>query len=227
MVERRVTREDLEEEAIESKVEALRKQGRRPPGLKASHLLVMLPKSVRTSDGPSRRREQLESKARTWSERIRDSLSTSPSVEDLYRALQNVEAKVPEPLRVVVNAQLTFPRAGAARGVRALPDGWRRVVPDFAEGAEALADSDRLGQLSEPVRSKYGWHLVVVHETLPELVPEPEALRELAVDRVLRRRRTERLQMLFRRWKRGVSISTRPGVFERESTPESANDSSK
>ena len=212
-IESRWTREDLETEEIESKMETLRQQARRPPGLKASHLLVMLPKSVRQSDD-SKRRDELSQKARAWSQNIRQQLPGAPSVERLYRALQTFESKVPSPLKVVVNARLEFPRPSTVQQTSNLPEDWRQVVPGFGRGAEQLAQSHPLGTLSEPVESTYGWHLVVVHETLPERVPEPEKLRELAIEKLLKQKRHELLKTRAREWQKGTTFSTHPGVFD-------------
>ena len=86
--------------------------------------------------------------------------------------------------------------------------GWftqQRMPPEFIAAVQKL----RIGQVSEPVQTPLGWHLIIVHErhasrlpALAEVTPEITALlttqrRELAVKRLLTELRERSLQSVI------------------------------
>ncbi len=228
-VEGEVGVEDLDEERVEKFEQQLRRRLGRPAGIRASHLLVMLPReddesgeseSQGTSEsngneegeagegGPDR--DKLRGEAREWAERIREGLASDASLEDLFEARREFAGRVPEPLKVVVNARLSFPAPDARPFEGDLPADWMNVVPAFAEASDRLLAEGRAGELSQPVESKFGWHLVRAEERLEGRVPEPETLREVAVSRALRVARAKHYGEKLGEWRQGMSLAHYP-----------------
>ena len=53
-----------------------------------------------------------------------------------------------------------------------------KMVPEFEQAAYAL----EAGELSEPVRTQFGWHLIQLHEKIPEQITPFEEIKEKVVE---------------------------------------------
>lgn len=60
-----------------------------------------------------------------------------------------------------------------------------RMVPEFEKAAYAL----KPGELSEPVRTQFGWHLIQLHERIPEKITPFEEISEKVVEYLTERKK--------------------------------------
>lgn len=60
-----------------------------------------------------------------------------------------------------------------------------RMVPEFEKAAYAL----KPGELSEPVRTQFGWHLIQLHERIPEKITPFEEICEKVVEYLTERKK--------------------------------------
>jgi peptidyl-prolyl cis-trans isomerase C len=60
-----------------------------------------------------------------------------------------------------------------------------RMVPEFEKAAYALNP----GELSEPVRTQFGWHLIQLHERIPEKITPFEEISEKVVEYLTERKK--------------------------------------
>ena len=60
-----------------------------------------------------------------------------------------------------------------------------RMVPEFEKAAYAL----EAGELSEPVRTQFGWHLIQLHEKIPAKVTPFEEIKEKVIEYLTERKR--------------------------------------
>ncbi|MFP4597000.1 MAG: foldase protein PrsA [Persicimonas sp.] len=212
-IEREITRETLTDDEIGEMESTIAARVGHPPGLRASHILVMVPREKKKKKLSDQRLAELRGEARQWLDRIAPELPEDSDAIDLLDARDRFEDEVPEPLQVVVNAHLPFP-VGDTEGFGAdFPAGWAPVVSAFQKTATDLAAQGRFGELSEPVESKFGWHLLIVEEALDGSRPDADALREVAVDRLLQKKRNERLVELMETWLDGAEVQTFPEIL--------------
>lgn len=218
-IEEAVPASELPDEDVRAEVERLRRKLRRPAGFRASQIVAMVPERHR---GASEGVEQTEGAARAAFDRARDEigrvraeLDGQPSLTALYRARRQFVGEG-DGTEWIVNANLRFPDpSDPASDEEDLRTGWLSVAPPLARAARDLASSQQFGVLSEPVRTRYGWHLIVVHDRLPAKVPRDDELKSVATARLLRRRRSERLAEHFRRWRRGHNVTVYPEAIDR------------
>jgi len=205
---------NLEESELEGIERAIRADLGRPAGIRASHL-VIIPgeRKSDTSSGPIGTESDRE-EAREWATRIRNELPDGASVTELFDARRRVLDEVPGGFRVVVDPHLRFPSPDSRNFRGSLPESWLSVVDAFAEGAHRMLEEGRGGRISEPIESKYGWHLIHPEERIPAKVPDPEATREVAVSQRLRERRRERFEERWEKWESRVSLAIDPQAVE-------------
>ncbi|MGM0555431.1 MAG: peptidylprolyl isomerase [Myxococcota bacterium] len=215
-VEQDVTEETLDEQEIDKIAAQVEGGVGHPVGLRASHILVSVPEDKKAEKGKKQPggvdREAAYQQARAVLDEIRDALPETPTPFDLMEARRQFSDQVEEPQSVVVNAHLRFPVVEVERST--LPDGWLNVVPDFRKPAVEMARRGAYGVLSEPVRSPFGWHLIVVHEKLPGAEPDPDAVREVAVARLLQQKRSEEVRERFEEWSKSADTRSFPNVIE-------------
>jgi len=60
-----------------------------------------------------------------------------------------------------------------------------RMVPEFEKAAYAL----EAGELSEPVRTQFGWHLIQLHEKIPSKVTAFEEIKEKVIEYLTERKK--------------------------------------
>jgi hypothetical protein len=210
-IEAEIGPEDVDKKSVERIKKGLRRTLGRPAGIRASHLLVMVPqeknkKKKKKQDRPDPERDRQFEQAREWAAQIRASLPDRPTAEDLFEARRTFQDRVPEPLNVVVNAHLTFPGPDSRPFRGNLPEGWMHVVQEFQKKAGEMVEAGRLEELSEPTRSKYGWHLIRPEGRRGGRIPDPDALHDYAVSRAMRVERNKLLMEKFERWRQGMAI---------------------
>lgn len=211
-VEDEVQREDLSDSEVAERVDKIRHSVGHPPGMRASHILVTVPRKAKKKAS----KEQVDkwyAEAKRWLGAIRDELPEAPGALDLLAARDRFKGQVPEPLDVVVNAHLTFPIGDPAEYGRDYPEGWRPVVPAFRDAAAQMARQGRLGELSDPVKTQFGWHLIVGEELLDAEVGDPKAARQVAIAQLLRQKRQEKLVEKMKQWLSSATVETYPGVI--------------
>ena len=224
---------DVDESIVEKIEKNLRNRLGHPRGLRASHLLVMVPQSGKKKKNKHKKKqkespanesidtEALKAEAKTWAEKIRATLPARPTAEDLFFARREFRSKVDAPLKVVVNSHISFPGPGTGGFSGKLPGDWMRVVRPFATATDEMLSEGRAGELSEPVESKYGWHLVLPEERLPGKRPDPEVLHEVAVSQALRVERARRFESKLKEWRQGMSIAGYPSAIAEQAEKES------
>lgn len=218
-VDREIAASDLDPEELERVEGRIRRRVGRPAGIRASHLLVTPASSEatagRSDDGSGKVGEPSErERARRWSERFRGELPDRPELEDLFELRRNYRGELPDTLEIAVDANLAFPAPGARPFDGELPAGWMEVVSPFAEAAQRLLEEGREGELSAPIESRYGYHLILAHGRVDPRVPEGEAVREVAISKLLEKRRSERFERLVEQWVARASVAIEPGAFE-------------
>ncbi len=198
MLEEEVESADVDESRRERLYQQVTAARRAPEGLRASHLVILVPTEIEEDDGTVTRlrrddREPYFEEARRFVESALDALDGRSDDDALREVAQYLEAEViDEPFQAVVNEHLRFPRPGQYYEADHLPRGWVSVVDEFSEGAEAMAGQDRFGQLSQPVRTNFGWHLIRVDEVLLERPVDEESAHRFVEGELLRQARQQR-----------------------------------
>lgn len=201
----------------EDMLERVMRIRRAPQGLRATHLVVLVPREVEDEEGQTKRlrgeeRAAAFERGREIIEEIQHRLDGR--VDD--DALREVSAAINEEmdddvgLEVIVEPHLLFPRAGEDYHADHLPRRWTQVASDFANGAETVADADRIGELSEPIETRIGWHLIRVVEVIEPREVDRDAA-EAYVDSELEiRARQEKLRQKAEKWAEGLDASLYP-----------------
>ncbi len=125
---------------------------------------------------------------------------------DLIRAAYQVipgDEPVVEGMTLIADAALVFPReyAGAPNW-----NGIEAVVPEFGEAAFEA----ELNEVVGPVRSDYGWHVIVVETKLAEDFPDEAEMQRMAEERQVGHQRGEVLQQAVHR----VILESQVVLFE-------------
>lgn len=196
----------------EQRLERVKERRRAPEGLRATHLVILVPDELEDEDGELRslRKSEREPYFEQAEQYVEEALHRLDGrVDD--DALREVARKLNEEIldddfEAMVNEHMRFPRSGESYDSDHLPDGWVGVVSAFSKGAESVADHDSVGTLSEPVRTRFGWHLIRVMEVIPER-PVKEDMANAYVEHQLRTEaRQRRLQEQMEEWADGVRI---------------------
>ena len=208
-VEKDVTEESLDSKRLDEVEQTIRQESGHPPGIRASHILVAVPRDP--GSGKVLASDDDYDRARVVLEQIREELPDRPLPLDLLQAKRAFAERVEEPLEVQMNAHMRFP-AVETRGT--LPETWLNVVGAFREPAVEMARAGDFDRLSEPVRSPFGWHLILVHEVLPGEEPEPEAVRAAATAKLLEIRRSQDVAERYKTWRAKAAMQQFPQVIE-------------
>ena len=189
---------------------------RAPQGLRASHLVVLVPREAKDDTGEMRSlrrqdREPLFDPAREYVDRAMELLDGRVDDDALRQVARELNEELSDSeFEVAVNEHMRFPRHDEEYASEHLPEGWAGVVSEFAEGAESVADTDMRGQLSEPIRTEFGWHLIRVDDLIEAREVDEEAARQYVDAELLREARRQKLQQLFEGWVDGVNAQVYP-----------------
>jgi len=88
--------------------------------------------------------------------------------------------------------------------------GWftaERMPPDFI----ALVEKLRLGEISQPVQTKLGWHIIQLHERRPSRLPTFEEVRQEIEALLVSRQRTAAIQVLLEELRAITEVKLRVG----------------
>ncbi len=219
-------REEVEESARvqeerAERIEAIARARRRAPeGIRASHLVVLVPQE----DDEGRR---LSSEAKEpFFDEVRAVMDVAVerlggrADDDALREVaawlnEEVLPDFSEGVEAVVNEHLRFPRPGERVQPDQLPSGWTQVVRPFGEAADEAVEEGKLGELMGPARTEFGWHLIRVDEVLPEQEVDPEALQEFVESQLLLEAQMEKLRPAVERWMSGARVEMYPERLER------------
>lgn len=209
--ERVEERVEIDESKADGFPERIHQQRRVPRGIRASHLVILVPREVEGDE-----KEILWQRAEEAIALAAELLREETDDDALRAAAEELNAEhLADGLEAVVNEHMRFPRAGERFRPDQLPEGWTQVVRPFAEGAESVAADEKRGQLSEPVRTQFGWHLIRVEEVFEERGVDPEAKEHFIADQLLLDAQISRLQEELKAWGEGVRVETYPDRLER------------
>lgn len=153
----------IDEAALMSMVNQQAMARVRPPGYVASHLLVRVPKDADEARSEAARQALIELEGRL-------DTSGDTTAGELLAVLATLDEEQFKGFDVLVNAQMMFPLQGIPAEV--MPEGWINVVPEFLGGAKQVVAQRGFDKLSKPVKTSFGWHVIVVHERMPMIEPD-------------------------------------------------------
>ena len=135
----------------------------RPSGYRVSNLVVRPATNADSADDPH---------LRVVADTMRSALGDEPTALDFVKLQQTPVAGV----RVNVDLHLVFPTP--ADSALSPPATWRQVDDDFAQ---AVDDGFRSGKrVTGPFKTRFGWHIVLLEETLPGVRADEATVDELA-----------------------------------------------
>lgn len=183
-VEAKATLEPIDADKLKEAVTGYAAQRGTPEGARASHLLVVVPKN-----GPDGKplsedaREALFTKLKPHAERAAEALGALGrplTAADLVTyATRTPAPEGSDGWRVDLHMSFPLKPQGTA------PAGWITVVPEFREGAAALAAQGRLNLPSAPTRTGFGWHIITLEAHLPAApISEATARAEIRAERL-------------------------------------------
>jgi hypothetical protein len=201
----------VEAAELAQRVEQLRREERpRPAGLQVSHLVVAVPNTV-----PADQREAQFTLARQALDALLPRVPERPSALELGDIADAAAGQVAAPLIVSSNAHLQFVRPGQPPLEQdELPAGWLPVVPEFAQAAEQWASPERLGQRSEPVRTSFGWHVLVVERIFEGGVADEAVLTARARRQAEAAQRQQLLSTWFAQLLEPVALAIYPKILD-------------
>jgi len=83
-----------------------------------------------------------------------------------------------------------------------------RMVPEFEQAAYAL----KPGELSEPVKTQFGWHLIQLHERIPPKVTPFDEIKEKVIEYLTERKKDKVFEAFLDRLKAEASIEEVAGI---------------
>lgn len=194
---------DHERAQIEAKVLA---EARKLEGYRASHLLVMIPEQAD---------EASWEKGLGVIESQRALALQRPGLDGLYLAREQSGGEV-EGFKIIINASLMFPAPGENVARSQLPAGWLDVVAPFKEATAKLIAEEGVGSLSAPVRTKFGWHIILAEEHIKGTALVGEALEEATQEMAEEVSAQRRLAKLLGQLLKDRSYFTVPETLEED-----------
>jgi peptidyl-prolyl cis-trans isomerase C len=83
-----------------------------------------------------------------------------------------------------------------------------RMVPEFEQAAYAL----KPGELSEPVKTQFGWHLIQLHERIPEKITPFDEIKQKVVQYLTERKKDKVFEQFLDGLKARAKIEEISGV---------------
>ena len=83
-----------------------------------------------------------------------------------------------------------------------------RMVPEFEQAAYAL----KPGELSEPIKTQFGWHLIQLHERIPPKVTPFDEIKEKVIEYLTERKKDKVFEAFLDRLKAEASIEEVAGI---------------
>ena len=83
-----------------------------------------------------------------------------------------------------------------------------RMVPEFEEAAYGL----EVGELSEPVRTQFGWHLILLHEKIPAKITAFDDIKEKVIEYLTERKKDKVFEDFLDGMKAQASIEEVSGI---------------
>lgn len=211
---------EIDEEKRPRIEQMLYRQRRIPAGLRASHLVILVPNEVEV-EGETKRlsrqeREPYFEEALAFVATAREMLGEEIDDDSLREVSGRLNNEVLKgPFEAAVNEHLVFPRVHEVFTPDQLPSHWSPVAREFAEGAEAVATGSLRGTLSEPVRSQFGWHLIRVDALIDEGTVESEYAQRFVEEQLLLDAQVTRLGLMVEKWFQGAQRELYPERLER------------
>lgn len=218
---------EVDESKEDRLVESLHRQRRIPPGLRASHLVILVPGEGEGEDGEVRplreeERDPYFEEGRAYIDEARTLLNGRVDDDALRAVSARLNDEVlPSSFEAAVNEHLLFPRINEQFTPDQLPSTWTPVAAEFARGAETVATDERRGTLSEPVRSQFGWHLIRVDAVIEEAPVTPEAMQRFVEEQLRLDAQINQLGRMVELWFEGGSREVYPERLEDRPSPES------
>ena len=82
------------------------------------------------------------------------------------------------------------------------------MVPEFEQAAYAL----KPGELSEPVKTQFGWHLIQLHERVPEKITPFDEIKQKVVQYLTERKKDKVFEQFLDRLKAEATIEEVSGI---------------
>ena len=82
------------------------------------------------------------------------------------------------------------------------------MVPEFEQAAYAL----KPGELSEPVKTQFGWHLIQLHERVPEKITPFDEIKPKVVQYLTERKKDKVFEQFLDRLKAEATIEEVSGI---------------
>ena len=83
-----------------------------------------------------------------------------------------------------------------------------RMVPEFEQAAYAM----EAGELSKPVKTQFGWHLIQLHQRIPPQVTPFEEIKEKVIDYLTERKKDKVFESFLDRLKAEATIEEVAGI---------------
>ena len=83
-----------------------------------------------------------------------------------------------------------------------------RMVPEFEQAAYAM----EAGELSEPVKTQFGWHLIQLHQRIPPKVTPFEEIKEKVIEYLTERKKDKVFESFLDRLKAEATIEEVEGI---------------
>lgn len=157
-----------DEQTVDAIVNGYLLTASKPAGYKIDQLVVA-PKK----DAPPEDWKRAEELIRAFDARITPERDVLTQMQELYEESGGSEGN----LYIRVNRGLTFKSPGADPTL-SLPEGWLEVFPEVAKEADRVASMGGEGSRTPPVRSRVGWHILLIDEVIAAEQPSPEEIQD-------------------------------------------------